>query len=711
LVATTTIPSTNLQEFVMQMPTASFSSGLAGSSVESTHWLEVFTTVAGGRSNHWEVLHSDAVISAGTKLTGDGTSGAWVSAGTVPVYFRASPTRIRRKWHFFEIDRALYAIDEREDRVAPQLYMNGDRGLASSASNSTQLAVALNIAGAYDTSGIRGQWVGGGLNPWVAIIRGTGAGQKSRINGVVGSTTIPSTWAVSPSSDSEFVIYDTNLWTELSSALVSSIGQKPVRDVAVANNVAYFAFGNTTAIGRFTWATSVHQSAKSTIANSSIADVLDTFHDPSSGETVIWRGISSAATVSRANAQDSLSSALTFDAAIRVGDTSYRFTHIEDYDGNPYIFKEDSVWALNSSDEPTKLAVGLDLFASSLNGRAVLSQGLNLYFSWSHSLERFYRSGAANEGTVDDIGPWKGSGLPAGRQGGISALAPYVAYTIAGINAGSTGVGSVQLWNGRGWHEIFRAWSTGYPVENVYLQNNAGANPRLWASVGGEIVWIRLPKDTLNPVNDPGLVSNAGTLGGMRYWPEGEIVSPTIDMGSGQLPKLFSEVDAITDNMLSCAAQEVATEYQVDENVGSTQWLSLGRFLQTPADTRKINAGDKKRIRFRFRPFTGNTGLPTITNAMVLKAVARTPVKRQWNVRAEISAFSVNAQGLPSAKPDDFYNWIQSAAESAKPLNMHAAWKAMDNVEVFAEPPVVLREFSTPDGSWGAVLQITLREI
>jgi hypothetical protein len=132
----------------------------------------------------------------------------------------------------------------------------------------------------------------------------------------------------------------------LSTALVSSIGstQVQLRSVTVADDVAYFGFGNSDAIGRLTWNSSLHQSAKNTTAGSSIADILQTFHGSTAG-TQVWRAVSSAGAVSYATAQD-LSTEVTFGGSIPVGDASYRFTNLLPYDGVMYAFKEDSVWSI-----------------------------------------------------------------------------------------------------------------------------------------------------------------------------------------------------------------------------------------------------------------------------------------------------------------------------------------------------------------------------
>ena len=232
------------------------------------------------------------------------------------------------------------------------------------------------------------------------------------------------------------------------------------------------------------------------------------------------------------------------------------------------------------------------------------------------------------------------------------------------------------------------------------MQNNEGANPRLWMSVGGDLLCQRWPKDTLNPRND----------GGIHYQHESVIETGTIDMNAMQLPKLFGKVNAVTKNLASTQAQ-IYAEYQLDDKIGSTNWLPIGRFNRSPVDTLIVRRGNKHAIRMRYRALTQNSTVSAQLQAMTVKAVARTPVRRQWTLRAITGDFQVDAQGLDDSDPDDFYAWMQDAAVSAEPLLMHSAWEAMDNIYVYAEHPVLQRLYTTPDGNWGGGLNLTLREI
>ncbi len=676
----------SLESFVWEAALTSIAAGDNTQTGTTTHnyWVELYTTAAGTDANHWEIgYNSSAAGNGSTSLKGDGTSGNW-TASTVNFYLRVIPEPLRRKWHLFHMDRMLYAADEKEDGTTDMsIYMNGDRGLSTKTGGGGGTTAILYDAGKSWAANIF-------IGATVAIIRGTGAGQLAIVTGNA-STSLDTTWAIAPGTDSEYVIYDTLEWTKLSSNIISSVGKKPVKDVTVGGDVAYFAFGASTMIGMLSWATSLHVADKSSVADSSIADFLDFFSDPVAGPQV-YRAISSAGEVSRADLQN-FSTLLTFSSGIACGGSGYPFTNLQDYNNQMHAFKEDSIWSI-ANDRSAKINVGLDAFASSNNGRAVATQNLFMYFGWSHSVERL------GNGVVDDVGPWKGAGLKPGHQGPASVLTPVIAWTLEGVDAGTTGQSCMLAWNGRGWHEIYRVHSTGYRVENAIFQSNPGGRPRLWMSVGGDLVSMQFPKDTLNPRNDKEI----------HYQHEAVLETGIIDMDAVQLKKLFGKVYGVTKNLASSQAR-IYAEYQLDDDIASTQWTPLGSFIRSPIDNLNIRRGNKHALRMRYRGLTENSTVPTIMEAAVVKAVARTPVRRQWTIRSVTGDFQVDAQGLQDADPDDFYLWLQDVAVATEPILMRSAWEAMDNIYVFAEHPVLSREYTTPDGYWGGGLQMVIREI
>ena len=675
------LATSNCEELESFVWVSSFTTALTVSSGSSNKWLEVYTSVAGTEANHWEIGYNGTALSNSTVLRGTGSS-SW-SASTINFFFRLSGTNIRRKWHLFEAGRALYAADNRADGGENRVLINGDRGIASSG-NPGSTAVLNDSTKSWETN----RW--SNSSGYALIYKGTGAGQVAKITGN-GSTSLNTTWAIAPTSDSQYVIIGTDVWTRISSAIVSSATTGPVRD-AVSDGAHVFLVGQdaSTGIGKFQWNTSIHQAARDV----SGADMLDVFHDPVDG-LQLWRAVSSAGFCQRGSlTTDPLGANVSFlpSTGIPVGGNNVAFTNLEDYNDQMYVFKEDSIWTIKN-DRAAKLNVGLDTFISSNNGRAMLAQNLFLSFSWSHSWERLHG------GTLDDIGMWRGAGLKNNHQGPISTAIPFIAWTVAGVDA-SSGTGGVYFWNDRGWHEVYRAFSTGYPVTGLAYQSNPGTHPRVWMDVGGELISMEMPRDTLNPRYDKNL----------HFQHEAVIELGTIDMNARRLPKLFAGLEANTKNLASSVAQ-VAAEYQLDNDIGSTSWLSIGQFYRSPSDDLNVRRGDSHSIRFRARALTQVSTTPSIVEALTAKSVARSPIKRMWTLRGEMGDFQVDSQGMEDVDPDEFYLWLQDVAVLTEPLLMNAAWEALDNVYVYAESPTMYRKNTTPSGEFSAEFTMTLREI
>ena len=684
----TVLTAASVEELESFVWTAALTTALAqttavGGSSARNWWVEVYTATAGTDANHWEIGYNSSGLTASSVAIGVGTTAGWASDSTLNFYFRVVPAGLDRKWHFFTMNRSLYAIEEKADGTSDtRLFINGDRGIQSSADADAGTTAVLNDS---SKAWIDNQWIGARIG----FIGGPGDGESALITDN-GSTSITANHPTAPTSLTEYYIYDTLIWTEISSAVVSSIGSNPVRDVTVGNGIAYFAFGNvdSTFIGSLTWLTSLHASDKQ---STYFADVIDFFSDPTIGPQIV-RAISSLGQVTAADVQG-FTTVLTFSTVVaNTGGTEYPFTNLEDYNNQMYAFKEDSIWTIRGN-RAEKLNIGLEAFPSSFNGQTVAAQNLFLFFPWSHSVERL------KGGVIDDIGLWRGSGLTPGHQGPVASLVPYIAWTLGGVDAGSTGVSGAYAWNGRGWHEFFRA-NPEHRLQSMYMQNNPGTNPRLWMSVGGEIVCQRWPNNTLNPRND----------GNIHYQHEAVFQTGIIDMNAVQIPKLFSKVFTITRNLASTQAR-IYIEYQLDDDINSTNWLPIGNTRRSPIDSLTIRRGNKHSIRLRYRGLTENSTIHTELHATVLKAVGRTPVRRQWTVRAITGDFQVDRQGLDDSDPDDFYMWLQDVAVSAEPILQRAEWEAMDDIYVFAEHPILNRLYTTPDGQWGGNLQLTVREI
>jgi len=466
-----------------------------------------------------------------------------------------------------------------------------------------------------------------------------------------------------------------------------------VLDVCITDGIANCARGSTVATFKFQIDSTGTGIVGSTVTGTTAAgaDMFWTSYDPVDGAQ-LWKAMSTA--VVYRSALQGFASAPTWtpSTGIPVGDKAQPIIGLVDYNDQMWVRKKDSLWSIKN-DRAAKLPAGIGANVETVSYSPMLPKDLFLYFPWSHSLERLYG------GTLDDIGPWKGAGLPSSRAGTISCLEAGVGILFAGIDAGTTGYSGVFVYDGRGWHEIYRCQEAGRRVQNLHWQPVSGSRARLWISVGGDLIYLLMPLNTMNPLRDAAFT----------YQHEFMLTTSTIDMGASQLPKLFHQLHVIADNLGE--GKEIHAEYQLDDNIGSSSWNQLSYVNASPSAQLKIDRGDKVAIRLRLRGVTNVATTPTVVNATVLEGVARTPTKRQWNIRSRTGTFQVTQMGLKDTDPDSFYAWFQDASVMLKPLHMRAKWKALDDLWVFAEAPTVARDYTTPAGEWGATFGITVREI
>jgi hypothetical protein len=211
---------------------------------------------------------------------------------------------------------------------------------------------------------------------------------------------------------------------------------------------------------------------------------------------------------------------------------------------------------------------------------------------------------------------------------------------------------------------------------------------------------MRFPKDTLNPLHDTG----------MTYKSSCELITSTFDMGAASLPKFFKDITLATRNLNT--STYVGVDYQLDKDINGSTWTPAGKAWRNPEDIVKIVRGGARRIRVRLTPTTSDADNPPVIEATVLKAFARTPYKRQFNVRIKASDYGVTRSGLMDFRASELTNFLRDAATNAKPLYMRSVFDDMDDMWVIVEPPSVFREFANLIlGKWGGQIAFSIREV
>jgi len=635
-------------------------------------------------ANHWEI---------GVDIDG-GTGKYWERTGwedgAFTMYYRvtsAPATTINRKWHWFEFQGALYAVDQKPGGGASKLYINGDRGKATAGTaDYIQDSNKTYVADAY-------------IGAWVKIVKGTGVGQKRLIddNSTVRLYVTPD-WDITPDTTSEYVIYHTPIWQDISPSSGDQI-DGAVKDVCVVDDYVCFAEGQSVNILKMRWNAGASPPAHEFDDDgSNKADLIFTMFD-ATNDVQVYAVNAAAATIARA-APTAWATGMTFGTAFDVGESDQPVISLYAHDGKLYACKPDSRYYIAPGDTATKELGELGFTKSSNNGQAVLSHGLYTYFSWGgYALQRLYDS----SGTYDltSVGPDKDQGLPSDRKGPIVALAGSPPGILAAIDGGSDNYSSILVMPviGYGWHEVMRGYAKGKRIQNIYFQDSH--RPRLWCDLGGELVYMDWPLHSFNPLKDSG----------MTYMPEAHLVSSTIDMGVSNLPKFIESLTATVESLTS--GIEVQLDYQVNENVGTSNWINAGSFQVNPFDTVPINQGEVYRMRFRLRLYTNDEDTPPVINATVLEGFARTPVKYQWNLRIKTSSTQRDLTGKrKAANQDELLAWLKDCARSSRQITMRAIWEQMDSKVVIVEPPTLLRQFTNNVlGGWGGQMTITLREV
>lgn len=673
--ASDTIAAADCPDHLSYLWEADLEAGTALSDATTYH-VVVYADMAGdGTYNHWEVGY------------GTGHSGqcklyvtSWENTD-IQIYCRVAPAHIKRQWHYFEMEAALYKVGKRADGTADSLWINGDRGEATSATSTT--LVDTNKSWTAD------RWIGA----WVKITRGTGKGQFRQITDNASTSLTVSAWDQTPDSTSEYVIYSTDEWTQVT--LSGDSIPAPVEDVTVMDEQAVLCFGDSTTekIMRIRWDNSGDDHDGRDEGGSDYADRVHAFYDPAQKSVTVWRGENSKSEVKVSySKKKSWGTNLDFKDDIPVGGADWEINRLFDFDGKLYVAKQDDLWYI-ANERANNINVGLRAMADTTNGLAAVAWKLFIYLNWSHSIEQVY------SGSVLDMGPWLHAGLPSGRRGYVSAIEPVHAFMLCAVNGGTSQTSSILAWNERGYHDVFQAWQAGREINSIHWQACPGARPRMWFDCGGETMVMEWPFQTLNSLNDPTYV----------YTHECYVTQSTIDLNKRALPKIFQELTMATENLAD--GIEIRVQYQIDEDIGGDDWVNLGDFRYSPFEEREIGEGGRTSIRLRYILRTNDADTPPVMLAPVVEGFARIPVKYQWIVESETNTWSCKEWGQNDPDPDDFVDWLEAKAAQAHELTLRSRFKRMDDIRVLIEPPVVDRQIvDEKDASWAGAVQFAIRE-
>ena len=205
------------------------------------YWITIGSSVGDYESNSWQI---------GTKRNSESTTyintgSGWVSVYTYDIYYRLCAADSGRTSRFFIYKQLTFALTQLPSGD-PKLYINGDLGMADS--NSEALGTLIDGTKSWTTD----QWKG----CRVGIIAGAGVAEtesvwRTIVSNDATSLTVDQPWTIPHDETTTYVITDTNRFYEIDAAVHGLTGY--VWDIAVVNDIVYFAQGDEIPIRKLKW--------------------------------------------------------------------------------------------------------------------------------------------------------------------------------------------------------------------------------------------------------------------------------------------------------------------------------------------------------------------------------------------------------------------------------------------------------------------------
>lgn len=262
-----------------------------------------------------------------------------------------------------------------------------------------------------------------------------------------------------------------------------------------------------------------------------------------------------------------------------------------------------------------------------------------------------------------------------------------------------------------GWHPIWRAWKADRRARSVHWQTiDDDASPNyLWFECNGDILRMDMPNRTMNPSQDVQC----------RLSPEGYLITSLFDAGYAELEKYFKEVKIVGDFLSTQGG--VSVDYLVDRQwtTGADlgNWNIGSEIVPEPTGAVSLAQSRKRNIMLRIRIRSDNVGGAATGTvlATILEAVARTPVKYNWDMRIALDDNAKTLRGEEDYDPDTLIDQIKTWSGQAQALAFRCVDEFADDSgsgrTVFVEPPNIFRT------AWNKLTQklfgyatVTLRE-
>lgn len=568
---------------------------------------------------------------------------------------------------FFTLRNTKFLVTSPSDGSAPKIYMEGYHGFSDGSNSADKSKIMARNIGEDAVGAI------------VKIVGGDGSTERVRwrtitevVTGAAGYCVVDTPWNFTHSDSTEYAIYGTGQWTEVTGHGLSAA----VTDVCVHNDIVYFAQLGVV-IQRMTCQTSAGTPDTWTFKYAT-EDTYATFLkviQNEEGVKKIWRGNATSSTVSSSDVAawaDHPTTILSWGDDIVCGNPSYRINGLVAYGTPriPYVLKEDGFGAISNGIYDQIPLAEFAAVADDNNGRANLQRGVYLYLSMLNGIERYY------EGRLDDMGPNRDLGLPNNRNGHVSSLLAYPGRMYASVDH-PTGYSAILLYNEIGWHEIYRT-SLGARIHNMDVQVIDGdVCDRLWIAQEGSIAWLPIAIDPKKQTD-------------YTYSATGSIETSWINSNFKEIKKYFSSIVIYGEN-LSAAEQYVRISYKVDSD--DNDWTEIDEDIDESPSQEIDFPGHNvtgKRIKIKLVFYTTDSLITPRIRAITLKPVTRLPMKKSWAITYRIDDNLFDMQGKQSTLTAaelqaQIETWANSNSSPA-PLLMNAPHTILDSKYVFIEP-------------------------
>lgn len=656
IIAGCTIADSSAFSWISQMLQLTFGTGASLTGSTKYH-LVVYGHASDDVDNHWKIGVNATVGSDVVNQSADGSS--W-SAASVSPYFHITDWKDSFIAHFFEYKGQMYFVDQQDDGETPKLYINGTRGQSTGASSSTTLEHTA-----------KGWTVDAEIGNIVVLVGGTGIGQWREITDNDADTlTVDPVWETTPvTADTEYVILGSNTWTEIATTGLTG----PVTDILVVKDVVYFCQGEATNIRRFQYDANTNSFDDD---GTNMATFMELVHE--SGGAQVYKANNAAVSVTVAKADPAVWGAdLSFGTAIDCGNSAVLITGLERYFDPEYciVKKQDQIGRI-VGDEYQVMPIREFIAAKSDNtGRASTVAGVYLYTTAMRGIERYYQN------RLDDVGPNLDDGLQDGYQGPIYDLLSFPGRIYAAVSGEDWGTGaysSIQVHNGLGWHPWYRSQAAGSKIRKLFHQVIPGSAPdRMWVSEGGDVTWLHMPSETLDPTKDSQYkFFHCAMLETSRQFMNLRDVDKTF-----KSMKMFID-DAVEDH------QYITDSYSLEGATAVEAYATFGSTIEE----HNLATTQVKGIQVQFKHifWTDDETKSPILRATVIEAVAHLPTKFHYPIQFRVSDENIDLRGdEESYGVGAFIAAIETWANEGTILTMrhHNEGGPIDNKKVFISAP------------------------